>query len=30
MINLKSIGIFVLIIAAAMVPVNAHGVHVTR
>ncbi|HHT19689.1 MAG: hypothetical protein QM396_01925 [Euryarchaeota archaeon] len=29
MINLKSIGIFVLIIAAAMVPVNAHGVHVT-
>lgn len=27
--NLKSIGILILIIAALMVPVSAHGVHVT-
>lgn len=29
MINLKSTGILILIIAAFMVPVSAHGVHVT-
>lgn len=29
MINLKSTSILILIIAAFMVPVNAHGVHVT-
>lgn len=29
MINLKFIGMLILIIAAVMVPVNAHGVHVT-
>lgn len=29
MINLKQIGILILILAAFMVPVSAHGVHVT-
>jgi len=29
MINLKKIGILILILAAMMVPVSAHGVHVT-